>query len=249
MARDAMVAIVRRRVGEDSADFWNDTTDIVRELDLAVAKLANEEDWSWLNTFNSTAFLISAPDVVLPNDIDPDRIVTARIVITGEQPYKINKVTPADGFRLMSTYTSDAHPRWYFLRTTAQSSAVHVSNARLVPEPDVAGAIEFLYYRAPAALTTGTQEPDIPERLHEAIVARACAELWKHELRGHEVKAAEQQAIYDDLVENERLRVARLGEDEQLAWGKMDDERERAGGPFPFQLPSNYGVPGAFWDE
>lgn len=244
MDRDTMVEEVRRRLGEDAADFWEDT-DIIRALNAAQQKVAHESDWSWLQTFASTAYLAGADDISLPADIDTGRIVTVRLV-SGGTSTKLNKVTPGDGFRLMNTYTTATRPRWYFTYTTAQAGGVLTTVARLVPEADVAGTVDFLYYRRPADLAAGNQEPDMPEDIQEALVCYAAAKLWLHELDASGVKAGEQMQLYADIIARGIREESKLGDDEQLAIGKMDDERERAG-VGPFMLPDNYGWPTDAW--
>lgn len=242
MDRDTMVLEVRRRLGEDAADFWADT-EITRALNEAQRRFCHEADWSWLSTYASINLAINDTTFVLPNDVDINRVIVARVNITGTKSYKLRRVTPADGFRLMSTYDTAANPKWFFIYTTAQSGGALVTTARLVPKVQKAGTIDMLYYRRPAELLTGPQEPDIPEDYQEAIIAHATAKLWLWELDRSGIKANEQMAVYADIVDKALMHEAKLNDDEQLAIGKMDDEIERSGVLGPIRLPDNYGWP------
>ena len=250
MNRLQLVTEVRRRLGEDTADFW-DANDVILALDHAVQRFSHEFDWSWLQSVTTVAVAVDATTLTLPADIDASRIVATKFTPTDgtSQPFK--KVTPADGFRLQSVHTSTGRPRWYYVYTTAPTggppASTFTTTLRMIPTSNVAGDVDLLYYRRPAALTADTQEPDVPEDHQAALIAHATAKLWLHELDASGVKAGEQMSLYADEVTKAILQETKLGDDETLALGMADDEREQSGVFAPFQLPDNYGIPTGDW--
>ena len=241
-------AKIRRRLGEDSADFWADT-DITAALNESIRNFAHEADWSWLSTFVSIAVAGAAVSFPVPTDVDAARIIATRVVIPGTSSYKLKRVTPGDGFRLMSVYATASNPRWYFVYSTATAAGTSVTTARLIPTVQTAGAVEMLYYRRPTDLATGADEIDLPEDTQDGIVAFATASLWLHELDASGVKAGEQMALYQTMVDKAIMQESKLGDDEQLAIGKMDDEAERAGMVGLPATPEGYGYPVDGWGE
>ena len=244
----AATAKIRRRLGEDAADFWTDA-DITAALNESIRNFAHEADWSWLSSFVSIAVAAAAVSFPIPVDVDAARIIASRIVITGIPSYKLKRVTPGDGFRLMSVYATASNPRWYFVYSTVTATGTSVTTARLVPVVQTAGAVEMLYYRRPADLTTGADEIDLPEDTQDGVVAYATATLWLHELDASGVKAGEQMAMYQDMVDKALMQESKLGDDEQLAIGKMDDEAERVGMVGMPAMPEGYGYPVDGWGE
>lgn len=247
MDRATMVTRVRRRLGEDTADFWSDD-DIVRALEDAIRAFAHEEDWSWLSTYQSISFAANANNFPLPADVDVTRTVAMNINLPNTDPYPLERVTSGDGFRMMSEYRTASDPQWYFVYSTVTGpDNAMVTTLRLVPPARAAGTIDMLYYRRPAALAAATTEPDIPEDYHDGIVAKATADLWLHELDVSGVKYTEQISLYREMLARAQMHEGKLGDSEQLAIGKGHDEAERAGMVGPFRLPSGYGWPQDTW--
>jgi hypothetical protein len=240
MLRDDMVTEVRRRLGEDIADFWQ-PNDIINNLDMAVSQVAKEEEWPWLQTVGVDALGTADSTVVLPADVDFGRAFNIKLT-AGTTNFMPQRVTPLEGFHLETRYTTNSEPRYFYI---ASSTATQVT-LQFVPNPDKAYVVKYLYLRRPAPLTTNV-EPDIPEDLHPAVVAWATAQLWLHELQGGDIKSSEQLALYQTTVEKARRELYKLQPDETLAWGMEADENVRAGYPFGFRLPDAYGHEVGWW--
>lgn len=246
-----MVLDIRRRLGEDVADMWDDT-DIYRSIDQGVMQFNHEERWPWLYTVRTGDQLtVGTHTLTLPTDIDPLRSFAVTLTTGGEPGYQPRKVNPAEGLRLRTRSDVNGRPRYFYVAQVAQSATgpgdeTMTATLRFVPAADKTYDIEYLYYRRPAALSSGDQEPDLPEDYHPAIVAWACAQLWMHELVGQEIKAREQLEIYLKIVDQAKRDMFRLGEDESLVWGREEDEEERMGYTGLPQLPGGYG-PSSGW--
>lgn len=241
-----MVLAVRRKLGEDTDDFW-DETDIISELNMALRAFSREERWPWLQTIRTgDQLLLGEHTIALPADIDLVRAFGIVLQAGSEKPITPRKVNPSEGMKLRTERTSNGRPLYFYLASTAQSvtgpgNETLTTSIRFVPAADKTYDIEYLYYRRPATLSTDDQEPDIPEDYQDAIVSYATARLWEHELAGSQAKAAEQYAIYQRNVEAARRDMYKLADDESIVWGREQDEEEKfdwAGLPM---LPDEYG--------
>lgn len=256
MDRATMVTQIRRRLGEDVNDFW-DTTDITQEIDNALFDWAREERWPWLYTIDTSRTVTFGNNTIaLPADIDFSRTFVMKLRKGTEQPKNLRRLGTVEGYQQEARlYNTKGQPRYYYLVSAAQSAPgagdeTITYTVRVAPAADATYTVEFLYTRKLGPLTADNAEPFMPEEYHEAIVARATARLWEHELVGSQVKAAEQQAIYERILANAKREIARMGEDEELVWGRDQAEEELAGYDttmFP-QMPPGYGRPGGMWE-
>lgn len=247
MTRADMIAEVRRRLGEDTADFWQDT-DIIRNLDQAVIRFTREDKWPWLYTVGTTNLLAGQDTLTLPADVDYTRAFNVRLIATGEQPLILRRVNPVEGYRIQSRHYQDTgKPRYFYVASGQQVGTTMTYTLKLVPKTDKGYTVDYLYLRRPAALTTDTQEPDLPEDYHEAVVALATAQLWQHELIGGEIKSREQMETYITIVERARRELYRLQDDEEVVLGREQDEEQRRGFDLLPAMPDEYGRPSGYW--
>lgn len=248
MDRTTMVAEVRRRLGEDSPDFWADS-DIIRNLDQAVVKFTREEKWPWLYTVGAGTLNTGVSTFTLPADVDFSRAFNLRLTFASEQPIMPRRVGAVEGYNLATRHFNDTGaPKWFYVASGAQDGVTMEYTLRFVPAADKNYTLDYLYLRRPAALSAGTAEPDMPEDYHEAVVAYATAKLWQHEIVGGDIKAREQFNIYNDILTNARRELYVLQDDEEIVWGKAQDEAELAGygGLLP-NMPQDYGWPTHGW--
>lgn len=241
-----IITEIRNRLGEDVEDYWKDSQ-ILRAINQAVIAFSKEERWPWLLTVRTGDTLTTGnTDVSLPTDIDFMRAFNIKLKKGSEEAFVPTRVTPSEGVRLSTQRNSNGRPLYYYVISVAQSAAgpgdeTHTYTLRFVPSADGTYAIDYVYLRRPAKLTTAATnaEPDLPEDYHEAIVSWATAQLWLPELQGSQVKSAEQMAMYQESVAKARRDMYKLAEDEELVWGREQDERERRA-PVPL-LPDTYG--------
>jgi hypothetical protein len=247
MLRNDIVLEIRRRLGEDTADFWQDT-DIYRALTMGVIHIAREEPWPWLLTEGTESVGTADTIVNLPADVDFARGFTVKVTANGTSSI-VQRVQPEEGFRLSTRYTSSGRPEYYYLKTVTQAATTQTTVIKVFPTPDTTYSVDFLYLRRPTFDASSNTEPDIPEDLQPALIAWATAQLWLHEgpSTGADIKAAEQLSIYETYINKARRDMYKLAPDESLVWGREADEHTRAGLPFGFRLPDGYGVPGGWF--
>src|SRR5688572_5224223 len=115
MLRDDMVTEIRRRLGEDTADFWQQT-DIYTQLKLGVIHIAREEPWHWLQTEGSESVGVGDEIANLPADVDFVRGFTVKVTAGGAATM-VQRVLPLEGFKLSTKYTSTGRPEYYYLQS------------------------------------------------------------------------------------------------------------------------------------
>lgn len=234
---------VRNRLGEDTEDFFK-TTQITYMINRAVKQFSREERWPWLQTVKTGDSITSGNSTLtLPNDIDFTRIYTIKLLKSGEtSPYLLRRVNQYEGVELSTKRTTNSRPMYFWQQSAALSSGNMVATAQVTPAADGTYAVTYYYIRNPAALSSASDEPDIPEAYQEAVVAWATANLWLNEgSQAWSRKSQEQAAIYNEVVAQARREMYKLGEDESLVWGRVQDEHESLGDHVLPILPDEYG--------
>lgn len=243
---------IRERLGETTEeDFWKDSQ-ILRAINEAMRRFAQEERWPWLYTTYTGAPALSAgnPTVELIDDVNVSRhfSLTFQKSGTNERIIVPRRIDPGAGIRLRHEYgDATGQPRYYYITHSIKNTytsgdpmgmAVVI---RVLPTPDVAYDIEYSYVRNPEELVADTDIADIPDNYVDAIISYATGNLWLKELNGGG-KAQEQFNLYNIIVDQARKELAALSIGETLVWGRKPPEWQPRD-MFPFvNLPPNIGI-------
>jgi hypothetical protein len=232
MTQTELIAEVRSRLAETTADYWSDDQ-VKRMLDEGVRRFCHEARWPWLFTVQKNIPVVAGnPDIEAIDDVDLTRHLAVVLVRNSDSRVIIpSKVTPSDGVRMRTVFNTNAEPRFWYSAKTVNNTYIDGDGPdvaqiiTLVPTPDVAYTAEYHYYREPAALTS-TTEPEVPPQYQEAVIAWATYELWKHEVDAtvSGPKAGEQLSTYNKVVADALREFRGLADDESIVWGKQDPE-------------------------
>lgn len=254
MQLQTMLTEVRARLGEssgydtsvsDPGDFWKDSH-VKRALNEGLRRFSREEKWPWLYTIQKNIPINAGQtDTELIDDVDFNRHFNMVLTKNGDTTgrlYLPKRVTPPNGIRLQAEfYNKKDTPRWYYMAKTQTNTYgdgdVAVAQViTYVPTPDVAYTAQFHFLREPAELGGNTDEPDLPNSYHSAVVAWATGELWLKELNAG-AKAQEQFNLYNAILEQARRDMKSVAVDESIAWGREDPEPRGSSDLFHLTLP------------
>jgi len=220
---------VRDIVGEDVADFWKDA-ELNRYLRKALHAFSREERWPFYATEFTGTLLAGDPDLELTAGVHSSRHINITLTKEGStRPYQPKRVSPSEGFRLSSTYsttTTQSYPGWYYTtavnRGNDDSEVVYV--ARFVPTPTSEMDVSGQYYRMPLDMAADADVLDLPVEYHDAIVHYAGMLAWLKELNGGS-KASEQSQLYMAIVEQARADWQNEPDDTPLIMGGEEPTR------------------------
>lgn len=234
MQRDEMLADVRERLGERTANFWTDEF-IIRHLKQGERQFNSEERWPWLYTLQPNIPVNAGnPNVELIDNVPLNRHFGLRLVRVGDTSGRAiypKKVEVPQGHRLAERYYQAAEPRWYYLLASVANAYVDGDTAtavivRLVPTPNEAYLADYVYMREGTGLSGtiagdagATSEPRIPESYHEAVIAWCTAQCWLKEKGQDSRKAQEQFALYNSTLEKAEEDLKESAYDDAPMWG------------------------------
>jgi hypothetical protein len=213
---------VRERIGELAADedFFSDE-EVDRAINEAVRRFSAEERWPWLLTEGTGSLSADDDEMELPDGVSVNRFLVLYANRDADgTPIPLERVSPTHGMRLRHNFLRrDGHPRWYYVT----SATVEIGDVRyivrFVPAADDSFELGYLYYRVPDALSSGSDDIDVPEEYVDAVPAWAAGKLFLKEFAISQ-KASEQFAVYAGILEQARAEVQSAGPDEVLAWGR-----------------------------
>lgn len=192
-----------------------------RWVNQGIKQWANRADWpSLVTTYELDTTVASTVEYSLEDDFK--KMIGMRVgASAGETELD---ATEYSFINYKNKNVSSTGP-WYYLNP---------SNAKygLVPTPTTTGLpIYYKYYKIPADLTTGTEEPPFPENYHELVVFFALKKYW--ESNDEFDKVLFYDAEYENTIERMKsdLLVRATG---QL--DRMKDVRELVGTDQPQKI-------------
>jgi hypothetical protein len=212
---------VRERLGELSADFFSNA-EVDRAINEAYRRFCMEEPWSWLLTEWTTSINGSDDELLLPDNVAPNRAM--QISVSGGglgRGYALERLDPRSGFAYRySRSLATGRPTAYYITRADNDDASTVQwAARIVPAADTDYDVEALYFAAAVDLSGDNEHPLVPEDFQEAIPARAAGKLFLKELDISQ-KASEQFGIYYEVLQQAREAEQNMGFDETVALGR-----------------------------
>jgi hypothetical protein len=219
---------VRNIIGETTADFFG-SDEVDTEINNAYRRFCAEERWPWLLTELDDSITSASDELTLPADVSLTKLFN--LSISGgslARPRVLERVDPAEGFRLRHQYTYYVGPpRWYYITRSnlaADEAPPTYYTAKFVPFPDADYTVEGQYLAVPVLLSGQSDEPMVPTEYQEAIVAYAAGKLFLKEFQISQ-KASEQFAIYAKILEQARVDMKQFDVDEIVAWGRKQPLR------------------------
>jgi len=152
---------VRSRLDEDTAGFWTDPM-ITRWVNLANIRLSMLLEN--LEAVEAQDILASQSNYSLPSDFLRMVRITCNSI----------PLAPIE-WRQLGEYESEGNPATG-VTGTPESWYIWAGNVYLYPVPPsaITGGLMIYYYKRPAALIEGDDEPDHDEQFHELLSLYAC---------------------------------------------------------------------------
>lgn len=144
--------------------------------DYATAKLnegqgyvAAQTDFRELFTAVTTTLSAGTEDLTLPTNFS--RLYSLVCVgSTGQENIALQQITPSD----FDGLSNDSTGRPYFYDVNGGTLSVY-------PTPDASYDIQLRYWKTPAELVLGTDEPEIPPAYHHLLVSYALVKCFERE--------------------------------------------------------------------
>jgi len=188
-----LIADVRSRADEDTADFWTNSmlTTWLNQASLELAfRLENLEEMDTQNTTSGTA------NYTLPSDCI--KLLRVQVDSLPLRPITFSRL---DAFETKGSPSTDTEgtPEWFYL----WKDQIYVYPT---PSESVTSGLKILYVKRPAAMSADEDEPDHPEQFHHLLALYALYRALQRDMMYSQARDVLQEWL--DEIDVARMSLA-----------------------------------------